>query len=72
MKIPVEFEFEGKKISGTLEEVGAGRDVWQLMVNSFYWGRLRRANDQWFFDESKWKIGHLVNYFAAVVVAWYE
>jgi hypothetical protein len=75
MNIPVSFEFDGKKYVGYLSEVrGAGSDAgeWHLMVNNFYWGRLRKVKDEWFFDESKWAVGHLKDYFAAVVAAWYQ
>jgi len=73
MDIPVTFEYEGKQYSGYFSEVlGVGRDHWHLMVDKFYWGRLRRVGDQWFFDENKPRIGHLVDYFAEVIIAWYE
>lgn len=72
-KIPVSFQYNGQHYEGTLDEViGGGSGVWQLMVNDYYWGRLRRVNDEWFFDESKWDIGQLKDYFAAVVTAWYQ
>lgn len=72
-KIPVSFELEGLKYVGTLDEVaGAGADVWHLLVQGYYWGRLRKANDQWYFDESNRKVAHLVDHFAAVVIAWYQ
>lgn len=72
-KIPVTFEYEGKEFSGTLDEVaGAGADYWHLTVNKHYWGRLRKVGETWFFDESKWKVAHLVDHFAAVVIAWYQ
>jgi hypothetical protein len=50
---------------------GAGGGVWHLMVNGYYWGRLRLISDRWFFDESKYNVGHLVDHFAATVTAWY-
>lgn len=72
-KIPVSFEHEGHKVTGTLDEVAGGGDgVWHLMVNKHYWGRLRKVNDEWYFDESKWPIGEMKDYFAAVVTAWYK
>lgn len=73
MKIPVSFQYNGKRYLGTLDEVaGAGAGMWQLMVDGYYWGRLRKVKDEWFFDESKWQVGGLKDYFAAVVVAWYQ
>jgi hypothetical protein len=72
-KIPVAFKLGGKEYSGTLDEVaGAGADVWHLMVDSYYWGRLRKAGEVWYFDESKPAVSHLVDHFAAVVIAWYQ
>jgi hypothetical protein len=52
--------------------LGAGQNHWHLMVDNFYWGRLRRVGDEWYFDENKPRIGHLVDYFVAVVIAWHE
>ena len=73
MDIPVTFEFEGKQYHGAFSEVlGVGRDHWHLMVDKFYWGQLRRVGDTWFFDENKQRVGHLVDYFADVIIAWYE
>lgn len=72
-KIPVEFEFEGKKVYGTLDAIaGAGGNVWNLMVDKYYWGRLRKVGENWYFDESNRKVAHLVDHFAAVVIAWYQ
>ncbi len=63
---------DGKQIKGTLDEVmGAGGNTWHLMVDKYYWGRLRMVNDQWFFDENKPAVGHLVDHFAVVVIAWH-
>lgn len=73
MDIPVTFEFEGKQYAGHFSEVnGMGSGMWHLMADRYYWGRLRRVGDQWYFDENKPRVGHLVDYFAAVVIAWYE
>lgn len=72
-KIPVEFDFEGRKVKGTLDATaGAGGNVWHLMVENYYWGRLRKAGDAWYFDESKWKVADQIDHFAAVVIAWYQ
>ncbi len=72
-KIPVSFQLNGEQYAGTLEEVaGAGGGVWHLMVDNFYWGRLRRVDDQWYFDESNRQVGELKDHFVATVIAWYE
>lgn len=71
IKIPVSFQYQGSHYTGTLDEVvGGGDGMWQLMVKGFFWGRLRRVNGEWFFDESKWKIEQRwKDHFAAVVTA---
>jgi hypothetical protein len=50
--IPVQFQFNGDEVKGILSSVmGAGSTtVYHLEVDHFYWGRLRKANDQWAFD----------------------
>ncbi|MFT3680713.1 MAG: hypothetical protein QM791_23740 [Ferruginibacter sp.] len=53
LNVPVSFKIDGKLQNGTLEPVyGAGAKVWHLMVNKFYWGRLR-FTDRWEFDPAK-------------------
>ena len=51
-KIPITFTHEGKEYSGTLDKVqGAGASqVFHLMIDKYYKGRLRRYNDKWVFD----------------------
>ncbi|MES2648087.1 MAG: hypothetical protein V4717_14515 [Bacteroidota bacterium] len=54
--IPVMFNFQGNKIAGVLSEIfGSGQEsssVFHLMVQSFYYGRLRKTNASWVFDPS--------------------
>lgn len=70
-KIPVIFPHNGKEMKGYLHAVaGAGGGVWHLMVDNYYWGRLRQVGDSWAFDISKEEVAHLVDYFAAVVISW--
>jgi hypothetical protein len=41
-RVHIPFQFDGKQLMGTLEAVcGAGAQVYHLMVNRYYWGRLR-------------------------------
>lgn len=50
-KIPIKFEHQGKLYSGSLDPVfGAGGNTWYLMINKYYYGRLRRNDRGWFFD----------------------
>jgi len=53
-KIPVRFQYEGKEVVGELQAVhGAGSRVWHLVVNKYYWGRLRSTEDGWAFDGNR-------------------
>jgi hypothetical protein len=57
-KIPVEFNHQGNIVKGFLQAVcGAGASVWHLMVDGFYYGRLRIANDRWVLDTNKRSTG---------------
>ena len=51
-KVGIRFRFRGIAYEGTLEPVmGSGSTSnYHLMVNNYYWGRLRMANDKWVFD----------------------
>jgi hypothetical protein len=72
-KIPVTFKYEGQEIKATLDTIsGAGGGWWHLMVEGHYWGRLRRVGDSWAFDSSKFDLSHMVDHFAAIVIAWYQ
>lgn len=74
VKIPVSFTYNNQHYTGTLDEVvGGGDGMWQLMADDYYWGRLRKVGDEWYFDEvARWPVGHLKDYFVAVVTAWYQ
>lgn len=70
-KIPVTFTHEGKEYSGTLDQVqGVGAtSVYHLMIDRFYWGRLRRYNESWVFDptpKDEWLKG-FADYFGECV-----
>lgn len=68
MNIPVTFTYQGKTYTGFLHPVhGAGIHVWHLMINNFYYGRLRYQNG-WVFDSNKdWDIAETLG---EIVVAW--
>ena len=74
--IPVSFECEGKAYNGFLSAVcGAGTQVYHLMVDNFYNGRLRLTDRYgWVFDSTPKteSFKGLTDYFSDVVVAWYE
>jgi hypothetical protein len=72
-KIPITFEYQGKTYSGSFNAVcGAGVDtgVWYLMINNFYYGRLRTSSFGWFFDGNIFN--DLADYFGAYVIACYD
>lgn len=76
-KIPVSFEHNGKKTNGHLDKVSGAGDssTWHLMGNDkFYYGALRRHNDQWVFDPTPKTedLKDLADFFGDVVTAWYE
>ena len=74
--IPISFCFKGKQYTGHFSAVSGsgGSHAWHLMLNgNFYYGTLRLL-DYWVFHESGNQIGivELTDYFAAVVISWYE
>jgi hypothetical protein len=74
-QIPVTFQFSGKQYSGSLDQVSGSGDVaiFHLMVDRYYWGRLR-FTDQWVFDATP-STQELVNeaeFFGLVVTSWLD
>jgi hypothetical protein len=64
--IPIKFEHEGKQFSGSLDPVcGAGGNTWYLMINKYYYGRLRMSDRGWVFDGD---FKDLAQYFGECVV----
>jgi hypothetical protein len=53
--ISITFEHKGKSHSGKVVPVmGAGElTIYHLMVDNYYWGRLRMSNGKWVFDTVK-------------------
>jgi hypothetical protein len=75
MTIPVTFTYQGKDYSGELSDVhGGGTHHYHLMVQGFYWGRLRFANGEWVFDENPVSMGleKMADYFGSVVVSYHQ
>lgn len=73
-KIPITFEYKGKVYSGHFEPVhGAGGNMWHLMINKYYCGRLSyTTTNGWQFDENSFGGKELTDFFADVIIAWYE
>jgi hypothetical protein len=68
-KIPIEFEHKGKRYSGSLDAIcGAGGNTWYLMINNYYYGRLRVNERGWFFDGNMFN--ELADYFGEYMIAW--
>jgi hypothetical protein len=64
MKIPVEFNYEGKTYKGVLSAVGgAGNKMFHLMVNNFYCGQLFYTATGWRFSSQNGKLDHLADVF---------
>jgi hypothetical protein len=50
-KQQVIFSLKGKDRLGFLEPItGSSEECWHLMVDNFYWGRLRNVTGKWVFD----------------------
>jgi hypothetical protein len=76
MTIPVTFTFRNVEYTGELSDVhgGGGTHHYHLMVGNWYWGRLRFANQEWFFDPTPKhpEMEHMAEYFGSVVVAYFQ
>lgn len=74
-KVPIKFEHEGKLYQGSFDLVsGSGNAyVWHLMIDKYYCGRLRIAND-WVFDPTPKTLSfvELTDYFGWYITAWYQ
>jgi hypothetical protein len=68
--IPVTFDFEGKTYRGTLTEVlGSGATaMWHLMVDKYYWGRLRYT-DSWVLDTNKPGMESKAEEFGSIIIS---
>jgi hypothetical protein len=52
-KIPISFDYKDKHYDGTLDEVsGAGANVWHLMINNYYKGKLMMVSDKLVFHSN--------------------
>ncbi len=69
--IPITFSHKNKTYHATLEQVhGAGNNVWHLMCNNYYLGRLRLSGTMWCFDEKEFH--DLADFFGDYLIAWYQ
>lgn len=58
MNHPISFEYQEKRYQGELQPVaGSGGNVYHLMIDKFYYGRLRQANGSWVLDTNKKSAG---------------
>jgi hypothetical protein len=58
MNLPVAFTHQEKEFLGELQPVhGAGASVYHLMIDGYYYGRLRQANEKWVLDTNKKSVG---------------
>jgi hypothetical protein len=75
IQIPVTFEYKGRTCRGSLNDaLGAGNDVWFLMVENYYWGQLiwRRNFGLMEFSGNKPGLETQAGYFGDVITAWYQ
>jgi hypothetical protein len=84
MDIPVSFHYEGKHYKALLRPIsGAASTLFSLMINNYYNGQLQFANfasgarqdeniHYYRFTSQTGKFEELEDYFADVVIAWYE
>lgn len=71
-QIPITFTHNNKQYSGILSEVmGAGStEVWHLMIDDYYYGRLRIANGKFVFDSNR-GMEDIVDQLEGYVISWY-
>ena len=68
--ITITFEHKGIKYCGLLSPVyGAGKHVWHLMVNGYFFGSLRYCNG-WVFDSIK--MPEIGDFLGEYITAWYQ
>ncbi|MGV3528940.1 MAG: hypothetical protein ACO1OO_08600 [Flavisolibacter sp.] len=75
-QIPISFEHNGRRFAGHFSPVyGGGNHQWHLIVDSFYFGRLRLTEgQQWVFDPTPKTEGleSLSEFFGDYLRAWIE
>lgn len=74
-KIPVSFEYKGKHYKGTLEEVnGGGGGMWHLTIDRYYCGQMNYNGNTGTlrFTSQTGKFEELNDFFADVLIAWYQ
>jgi hypothetical protein len=72
-EIPISFDYKGKHYDGFLSEVaGAGANVWHLMINNYYYGKLMMVNDKFVFHSNSGEMQDLAELFGQQIILWYE
>jgi hypothetical protein len=69
--VPITFTHKGKLYSGYFHAVqGAGSSqVWHLMINDYYYGRLRYT-DKWVFDSQI--MPEMAEEFGSYITGWFQ
>jgi hypothetical protein len=73
-EIQVSFDFKGKHYDGHLSAVhGGGVHHYHLMIENYYYGRLRFLEGEWVFDTNRGSAGWetLADFFGNAVAAHY-
>jgi len=73
-KVPIKFDHDGQHYDGHFAPVsGAGSSAtFHLMINNYYFGRLRMGPQGWVFDSNSGLFAKLADYFGDYVTAWYQ
>ena len=72
-KIPISFDYKGKHYDGYFGEVfGAGRKMWHLMINNYYYGQLLFVNEKFVFYSNSGEMQDLAEKFCEQIMLWYE
>jgi len=68
--IPISFDYKDKHYDGELHKIlGAGANVWHLMINNYYYGMLMYTN-KWVFHSNSNEMKKLADLFGDQVILW--
>ena len=74
MKIPIVFEYQGKKFEGTLNMVSGGgsNSNFYLLIDNFYYGQLFYSSYGWQFESTKDHFKGMGEFFGQYVSHWID
>lgn len=69
--IPISFDYNGRQYNGCFSEVhGAGSNVWHLMIDKYYYGRLMIIEIGWAFHGNTMQ--DMAEHFGEYITLWHE